>query len=465
MECVKTCFLIFVLLTFVELYQCGRYGGSRGGGFGRGSSSRGTYHSPSPSYHVPSPSYHAPSYHSPSYSPSYRPTSRPYPPAYATPRYRPTHGPSPPPYRAPSTSRPYQASTRRPMSPASTPRPYFGGGVTTRRSQYSTPRPYFGGATTRRPYYQTTPRTVGGSGWNLPPRPGQGPIGPPKYGYSQGSGPQKIKIVNKYNYHYPGYYHIPVQQYGYPGYFYTPSYYHYSSHDTGSTALGFFLGYSLGKLTTPTFSHHSFYDGYTPRYDHYTVHHYYHNRDAIPQSQEIRANTIVGCVGDSVTICPVNTVSLCTSNGALMCVASATSTVPCTDNRQINCVRSVVPCVNSTAPECKNSNQNTTTINIPCISKAELYGDLKTINNTIIPANATLLNTTAVNNSTGTNEVSTQYPITTTPVPHLRKRDVAQNYCVTIVALPAKRQPTEGEQFLSDAKFLTGKFFESAWNL
>ena len=288
--------------------------------------------------------------------------------------------------------------------------------------------------------------------------------------------------MNKYNYHYPGYYSIPVAHH-YPGYFYTPSYYHYSSGDTGSTALGFFLGYGLGRLTTPTYSHYSFYDGYRPRYDHYTVHHYYHNRESVPQQQEIRANTIVGCVGDASTICPGNTTSLCTSDGALMCVASAVSTVPCSDNRQVNCVTSTISCVNNTAPECKNANQGTTTISIPCVSKADVYGDLKTVNNTIIPANATLLptstvngtNTTAVNGTNSTvndnSTLITQYTqapvVTTTPVPQTqrKKREVAQNYCVTVLALPAKREKTEGEEFLSDAKFIAEQFLESVWDL
>jgi hypothetical protein len=476
MDCVKTCFLLLLtIFTFFELHQCGRLGGSRGGGGG-----------------YRAPSYRAPSYRPPSYHPtaarrppSYHPTSAPYRPRPSPATHRPSPRPQPPAYEPPSrvaTSRPVHQTGYRPATtarpgiyrPGSTHRPYAPAG-TTRRTYHpagTTPRRY----TTARPSYGSY-----GTNWNnLPPRPGHGPVGPPRYGTHAGGyqGPQKIKIVNKYNYHYPGYYSLPVQHYSYPGYYYTPSYYHYGVHDTGSTALGFYLGYSLGKLTTPTYSHYSFYDGYRPQYDHYTVHHYYHNRESVPQNQEIRPNSIVGCVGDSTTICPVNTTSLCTSDGALMCVVSATSTVPCSDNRQVNCIKTTISCVNNTAPECKNSNQNSTSVSIPCVSSAKVYGDLTYVNNTIIVANATNVlngtNSTATGNST-TGAATNNSIITTTPgsqpppatnmTVSRKRRDAPQDFCVTIVALPAKRKATEGEQFLDDAKFLTGKFIESAWNL
>jgi hypothetical protein len=287
-------------------------------------------------------------------------------------------------------------------------------------------------------------------------------------------GPQNIKIVNKYNYHYPGYYSLPVQNQAHPGYYYSPTSYHYSNFDTGSTVLGLYLGYSLARLTTPTYSHYSFYDGYRPRYDHYTVHHYYHNKESVPQNQEIQANAIVGCVGDTTTVCPSNTTSLCTTSGALMCVVSATSTVPCTDNRQVNCVKSTITCVNNTAPECKNA--NSTSVSIPCVSNARIDGDLTIVNNTVVPTNATSTGTTTENSTkypitttpTSTIDSSTKYPITTTPVPPTnarRKRATPQEFCVTVVALPAKKEPTEGELFLQDANFIFNKFVESTWDL
>ncbi|RZC39804.1 cell wall protein DAN4 [Asbolus verrucosus] len=297
---------------------------------------------------------------------------------------------------------------------------------------------------------------------------------------------QKIVYKTKNVYHYPGYYSLPVYSH-HPGYIYAPSY-HYSSHDTGSTALGFFLGYGLGRLSTPTYSHYSFYDGYRPRYDHYSVHHYYHNKESIPQNQEIPSNAIVGCVGDTTTICPGNTTSLCTSTGTLMCVVSATSTVPCTDNRQVNCIKSTISCVNNTAPECKNS--NSTSINIPCVSTAKVYGDVKYINNTIIvekPVNSTnATSTTAANNNSTINtndtistepKYSTKYPITTTPTPESqttsvnttvnvrKRRDTPQNFCVTVVAIPSKTPLSEGDKVLDDAKEIFNNFIESAWGL
>lgn len=172
-----------------------------------------------------------------------------------------------------------------------------------------------------------------------------------------------------------------------------------------------------------------------------------------------------------------------------MCVVVATATTPCSNNVQANCISSTINCVNNTAPECKNSNSNTTTINIPCLSNAQIYGDLKTVNNTIIPANATLLpinsNSTNFNNTVGTTVnattslttngtigtanvtidntlTTTPYPITIQPPsgPPRKKREVPQNYCVTILAVPAKKEATEGEQFFDDAKFLVNKFFE-----
>ena len=391
---------------------------------------------------------------------------------------------------------PPRHTTRRPYT---TSRPYS----STYRTYSSTYRTQdsYQGSTTRRPYQSaTTPRnqyvstrrydTVNSgnnnnnAGWNVPPRPGTYTTGSYHHHHSKpsiinlfadhGQAPQKIKIVNKYNYNYPGYYSLPVQNHAHPGYFYTPSSYHYGSSDTGSTALGFFLGYSLAKITTPTYSHYSFYDGYRPRYDHYEVHHYYHNKDSVPAKQEIQSNAIVGCVGDSVTICPANTTSLCTSSGALMCVVSATTTVPCTDNRQVNCVTSTIACVNNTAPECKNS-QSSTTISIPCISNAEVHGDLKYVNNTIVVANATENSTTSTTTSTQypitttpSSPPPTQYPITTTPIPVVqarKRRDIAQNFCVTIVALPATKKETEGEVVLKDAQYIVQNFLESVFDL
>lgn len=262
------------------------------------------------------------------------------------------------------------------------------------------------------------------------------------------------------NHHYGG---------GYGGYSY-PSY-HYTPVDTGSGTLGFFLGYSMAKLTTPSYHYHVGYNSYRPAavYDHYEVHHYYHNNQNVPKEAEIQSNAIVGCVGDAGSFCPANTTSLCTNNGAVMCVASATTTVPCSKEKQVNCVKTTVPCVNNTTPECANSQTNSTTLNIPCISTAKVYGNLSYVNNSIVIANTTAINTSAspINGTVGTNVTvsSTALPETTTTsftnstvVKRETSGPVPQVFCVTILALPAERKPTESEVLVDSAKNIFLRF-------
>ncbi|XP_066245244.1 uncharacterized protein [Euwallacea similis] len=301
---------------------------------------------------------------------------------------------------------------------------------------------------------------------------GYGP--PPAYSpaYSQHAHPQQ----NGYGYSGQSYYHAPpgvtnininnintnTHHYGggfggYGGGFSYPSY-HYTTSEVGSGHLGFFLGYSLAKLTTPTYHYHSFYDGYTPRYDHYEVHHYYHNRDSIPAQSTIQPNTIVGCIGDSGTICPSGTTSLCTNNGAILCVASASSTVPCSDQTQGNCVRSVVPCVNGTKDCVVGQN---TTLTIPCISKAEVPGNITYINNTIIVNQTTIINNNGTQVQNGTVPMGNLTEVAVTALHSLNgnvtsdgtrsKRAAAaqiNEFCVTILALPAERKPSDQQQAL-----------------
>jgi hypothetical protein len=144
------------------------------------------------------PSYRAPSYRPPSYHPtaarrppSYHPTSAPYRPRPSPATHRPSPRPQPPAYEPPSrvaTSRPVHQTGYRPPTtarpgiyrPGSTHRPYAPAG-TTRRTYHpagTTPRRY----TTARPSYGSY-----GTNWNnLPPRPGHGPVGPPRYGTHAG---------------------------------------------------------------------------------------------------------------------------------------------------------------------------------------------------------------------------------------------------------------------------------------
>ncbi|XP_057669172.1 mucin-2-like isoform X1 [Diorhabda carinulata] len=186
--------------------------------------------------------------------------------------------------------------------------------------------------------------------------------------------------------------------------------YHYSTYDTGSTSLGFFLGYQLGRINRPSYYYHSttYVDHeYVPRYDHYTVHHYYHNADNIPTEAPIQPNAVVTCAGDSSNLCPPGNYPLCTNNGAVMCVVSASSTQPCsTNSRKLNCVTSTIPCEGNNSPECKQ--KSSTSVSIPCVSTASIAAGVNYVNNSIIVTDA------------GDTSV--------------------KNFCVTVLALPTKNE-------------------------
>lgn len=376
---------------------------------------------------------HAPTFRPfPTHAPTFRPvptrapTMRPFPTHSPTARPFPTHSPTmrPMPTRAP-TARPFptHAPTFRPQGPYPT------------RPGYQTPPPIF------------RPSGLGGQ-INQPIY--QRPLAIPAPG-----GKTKIKVYNVNNYHHPGYYAPP----SYPVY-------RYGSSDVGSGALGFFLGYSLAKVTQPTYYRYhggASYDGYTPRFDHYTIHHYHNNPQAIPPRQTLSANTIETC-GDSAQICPAGTSALCTAKGEIMCVVNALSTVACKDDANRRCVKTTIPCENDQAPECKGIPKgSTTSIDIPCISNAELSGNVTTVNNTIVSLekkNSTLVTTT-------------QLPITTLPtsntVPSLgylraKRQAPVQNYCVTIVAEPAVREPTEGEKVFNEVSSVFENLFSKAFN-
>ncbi|KAJ8928101.1 hypothetical protein NQ314_019366 [Rhamnusium bicolor] len=137
----------------------------------------------------------------------------------------------------------------------------------------------------------------------------------------------------------------------------------------------------------------------------------------VPKEATIEPNAIVACVGDTGSFCPANTTSLCTNNGAVMCVASAVSTVPCTKEKQTNCVKSTVPCKDNNAPECKQSTQSAASIAIPCISTAKVYGDISYVNNSIVISNSTDYNNTTITDAISivtTTESNTNVTTTTT---------------------------------------------------
>ncbi|XP_072376776.1 uncharacterized protein [Diabrotica undecimpunctata] len=252
-------------------------------------------------------------------------------------------------------------------------------------------------------------------------------------GYSSfGTGSTHVTVINNNNYHH----HVIVPTRHYYSYgppaigvtvvnsydpFATTHYhttYHYSTYDTGSTSLGFFLGYQLGKISRPSYYYHSttyVNNEYVPRYDHYTVHHYYHNSESIPKVAPIQPNAVVVCPGDSSSLCPPGTMSLCTNNGAVMCVVNAMNTSPCSTNKQVNCANSTIPCENNSSPECKQ--KTAASVSIPCVSTANIPASVDFINNSVIVTDA--------NDST------------------------VKSFCVTVLALPSKNETETSKDQLS----------------
>ncbi|KAK9870758.1 hypothetical protein WA026_009719 [Henosepilachna vigintioctopunctata] len=485
---------------------------------------------PSPSRPRPSPSYRpSPTYRpfprpSPTYrpfprpSPTFRPFPRPSPTFRPFPQPSPTHKPFPtysptraPTYRPATTYKPFPShTTYKPFPSHTTYRPFPAQPTHRPFPNYPTARPNYGN--TRYPTRYPTQPT------RYPTQSNRYPIGPrPTYpGYQDGGifspgrryqptysvpvrvpspGGSRVKVYNINNYHSPGYWAPP----SYPVYSYT-------YRDTGSSALGFYLGYSLGRITHPTYYHHShsFYDGYSPRYDHYTVHHYYHNNQNIPKEQTITTKVIVQC-GDGSQICPANTTSLCTANGQIMCVVISSNTVPCKDNPNLQCVRSTVPCENNDAPECKGiAKGQSAAINIPCISSTTIEGNVTTVNNSLVStdpvANKTVQSAVLSSSTqqlktllpnTNASSTPTQAPVnisSTTPqstvamttlptiettlsnvtFPSLgsrKKRAAPPQYCVTILAQPSIRAPTEGEQVYGQITNVFEQFFSKAFGM
>ncbi|CAH0556116.1 unnamed protein product [Brassicogethes aeneus] len=586
----KSLYFCVVLLYILGVCDSRRSGGGSrhsSSSYSRPSPSRPSYHSPSrPSYSSPShpspsrPSYSFPSHPSPSL-PSYSSPSRPsYPsfsspsrPSYSSPSYsspsRPSYSPpSRPSHPYPSLPSPARPSAKpagpnvgwhpagpsvskpglrpsypsypspssnakpAPKGPPLNSKPLHNSGKTHGSILTSQKKPTLGSAPQGPPkpsYTQGTfqgppsyPPAYPGHGYPPPAYPGHGyppPAYPGHYPPSHNAGSNVI-INNNNIVHSPS----PSWSYGYPSY-------HYHNSDTGSTSLGFYLGYTLGRVRNPTYYYfHNSYDGYRPRYDHYTVHHYYHNNNEriIERERIIEPNTVVGCVGDSGSICPANTRSLCTEQGVIMCVASISATVPCKDEKDTNCVTSTIPCVNSKDPRCKNNPQNATTVSIPCISTAKINGTVTYVNNTIIVENfnssrpsrsvvdnateyptttdAIPITTTTNTTPTTTIDLMTTYPspttnitqsttptttipnsttsvpitsstttqLTTTPLPKVKskmtknkhvKPQEPQNYCVTIMAVPNERKPTKGEELFDQVENFVEDFLVKSFGL
>ncbi|KAL3265347.1 hypothetical protein HHI36_009555 [Cryptolaemus montrouzieri] len=450
---------VFIIFLQVQFHECKRSGGG-------GRASRPSRPRPAPTQrpytHAPTSrpytqATRAPTYRPfPSQAPTFRPQTQRAPTYKPFPTHSPTVRPQPQPGRNP-TFRPATQPGRYPTQPSRYPQASINSCLRKNCMQYiygftqgltvvfhGPPPAYpgYGGTGARPPYNQQNNMAY------------QRPLQIPQPG-----GKTKVKIYNINNYH-PASYSAP---FSYPTY-------HYSSRDTGSGALGFFLGYSLARITSPSYYHcHTCYSGYGPRYDHYTVHHYYHNSGNIPKEQKVTSNNIISC-GDSSQICPANTMALCTGSGQIMCVVAVTNTIQCLNDPKLKCVQSTIPCENSEAAECKGVPKGqTATVSIPCISNTVIEGNVTTVNNTIVSKdeqkNTTELTTTQ--NSTfaslGNNDT---FPSLGSNSSHsITKRETAQPYCVTVLAEPSIRKPTEGEIAFNEVTNVFEKFFSKAFQI
>lgn len=168
--------------------------------------------------------------------------------------------------------------------------------------------------------------------------------------------------------------------------------YSYSTNDYGRSDLGFFLGYQLGKLSKPSYhySTSTYYNGHEhiPLYDHYEIHHYYHNNENVMKQAKLEPNQIISCPGDSYAFCPTSTTALCLNSGSVMCVVKSEYTSPCSTDDTLNCMNSTIPCIENSIMTCREQNQKLTTVTIPCISTLELQGTLTINKNFLLVGNS-----------------------------------------------------------------------------
>lgn len=324
--------------------------------------------------------------------------------------------------------------------------------------QQNTVKPSYTGLGNGGNYYQPGQSPYGYQSGQSPYgyQPGQSPYGQHPYGNSYGhayGGGSYYPGQSPYS-HYPSnnwggsyqshHQHVNygpvtyVQNPGYSGY----SNYHYSSHDYGSGDYGFFLGYALGRLGSPSYSYHS----YTPFYsDHYVVHHYHHNRESVPKEITVQPNTVVACAGNASVLCSSHTTALCMSNGTIMCVAKREETVPCQNDPSAVCIKTEIPCINKTQPGCED--KNTTVINLPCVSNATVFGNLTFTNNSIVLSDP--VNVTSVS---GTN--NNVLTVKDTRIPNL--------FCITVIAEPSVQKPNPDAVYEKVKETFTG-FLVKAW--
>lgn len=243
-----------------------------------------------------------------------------------------------------------------------------------------------------------------GLGQQYPQQPGFGQqqpgygVGQPGYGSAQHP---------HYPQQYPHYQQPGYGQAGYPGYPQQPGGFgHGFGGNTwspfGGGSGGYFGGYGMNnyphKSSGGFFGKHTFRNilagllvwnlvrGFTSTP--YHVYHYYHRPDNIPENIPLPANTIVLCDDNSTSICTPNTIPLCTKNNTIFCVATISATSPCGDNTTTPCVNSTIPCATPDDPLCANktTENNATTISIPCLANVTLLGKID------LPQNSTTYN-------------------------------------------------------------------------
>ncbi|KAF5307958.1 hypothetical protein FQR65_LT06525 [Abscondita terminalis] len=104
----------------------------------------------------------------------------------------------------------------------------------------------------------------------------------------------------------------------------------------------------------------------------YYVYNYYNNPEKAPKEISLPANLIVMCPENVTTLCAPNTAPLCTSNSTILCVVLAQETVPCENNSNIKCAKSIATCGDGGDENCQegSTTNKTAAVNVPCITNA-----------------------------------------------------------------------------------------------
>lgn len=227
---------------------------------------------------------------------------------------------------------------------------------------------------------------------------------------------------------------------------YTPAPTYSYFHSSDNTLLSYFVGYQVGRM----FSHTStpYFSGHT-----YTVHHYHHNQPVpVPEKVQVQANTISPCPQNVTLLCLSNSYPVCMTNGTIMCVTNAELTVKCA---YLQCITSTIDCSNgNSSAVCHEKNvtlsaQNTTVLNVPCISSMSIVGDFATLKNVInatLPVNGTF-NATDGAASSNTTTVSDTATYATTHTNNV--------FCVTVIAVPQPLNQTVFNNVTTQAANMT----------